>query len=59
MLISEIDFLRDKDFSHQLDSCKTMNDLILAEIQQFDIDNKQFVESKAMNDRIAKMGTKL
>jgi len=59
MLISEIDFLRDKKFESQLDLCKQLSDMIANEIALFEVDNKQFLETKQMNDRIAKMGTKL
>jgi len=59
LLISEIDFLRDKHFKEQLTECKSLKEVYENEQMSFDGDERGFRENKNMNDRVAKLGTKL
>jgi len=58
-LITEIDFLSNKQFRDDLEKCKNSNEELKNTISLFEVQNKSFNENKQTNERVAKLGTKL
>lgn len=59
LLISGIDFLREKIFKSELEDYKELKENYESKLADFDLTKKAFTENRLLNDRIAKLGSKL